>query len=246
MDSAVGGDYEPIIHARRLPDFVGDTPTGFLNDEDPGSHVPRFEPELPVSIEAPGRYPGEVECSSSEPSDTPCYPESISDGCRIRVGAVLAIIRKPRHQEARSEVGPIGHSNRFAVEQRSLVAGRCEDVIAHHVDDDAGQWGFPVPQPDRDCDVWHAGHEVHGAIEWVDDPPSPRPDNVSSAFLSEHCVAGSVGMNDGEYGFFRLTIGGGYGVDHPFHLGVPWCSESVAYDLGAGQGSLNSDFEISW
>ena len=93
MNAPVGGNHEPVVHSGRLSGMVRGPSAGFPDEKNPGCHVPRLEAELPVSIQPPGRHPGEIEGGGPESANSSSNPESVCDRRYVCVRSLLPISR---------------------------------------------------------------------------------------------------------------------------------------------------------
>ena len=150
---------------------VGEMPAGgagFAGDEGGGGEIPQAEGFV-ESVEAAAGHPADVEGGGAEAADVGAVAQHGIEAANQWFKAIL-FVGESGGDERPAKLGFPACLDRLAIARRPAAAPRAEQLVGERVVDNAEFDSAPVRPGDGNRRLAVAVGEVHGAVDWVDDP----------------------------------------------------------------------------
>src|SRR6516162_9901836 len=187
---------------------IGDKAAGLAHERNPGRHVPRREPALPIGIDAAGRDPCKIERRRSEPAQPGgpfLYRRMLA--ARQRDIATAGVRQGARNNRFGKPLAS-RHAQPAIIQEGALAALGGEQLITDGIVDDAGNDRALALERNRDREMRDAVQKVQGAVKRIDDPAMGLVRAfVAAAFLAEEAVARTRRCKLGAQRLLGPTVG---------------------------------------
>lgn len=216
---------------------VGDERPSLLGDQPARGHVPGFESQFPVAVEAGGGHVAEVEGGRTEAANPLRLTREASEVFEVVDFGRPGVVGEARHEQGLLKFGGARDAQRAAVQTGAASPFGAEHFVAHRVVD-RREARRPVPGAgDGHAEDGHAVGVVDGSVERVH-VPAQAAVPAFAAFLREDAAFGPAARDLVQQEGFGLTVNLGDEVYHAFELNVVFLVVAVAQDFArsAGEG----------
>jgi hypothetical protein len=126
VNQAIGRECLSTVHGKGLPGKIAESTTGFGRDQGAGGNVPRFELQLPESIESAAGHIAKIEGRGTAAPNALAADHEFLKVAEIDFGEFAPIVGKTGGEQRLVQLAHRRDAQCFAVESRALAEHRFE------------------------------------------------------------------------------------------------------------------------